>query len=130
SLEPVAQELGLEPRTVAGITREGLLGVEDVGDQAAAASVDRAIFEDPRVRGILFSPSVLNEKANSGVIEVSADTLVVVRVAAFEPRHVPPLAQVKGRVEAVLVAERAREAAAKAGEQALAALREGEDTEL
>lgn len=130
SLEPVAQELGLEPRTVAGITREGLLGVEDVGDQAAAASVDRAIFEDPRVRGILFSPSVLNEKANSGVIEVSADTLVVVRVAAFEPQHVPPLAQVKGRVEAVLVAERAREAAAKAGEQALAALREGEDTEL
>lgn len=130
SLEPVAQELGLEPRTVAGITREGLLGVEDVGDQAAAASVDRAIFEDPRVRGILFSPSVLNEKANSGVIEVSADTLVVVRVAAFEPRHVPPLEQVKGRVEAVLVAERAREVAAKAGEQALAALREGEDTEL
>ena len=125
SLEPAAQQLGLEPRTVTGVTREGLLGVETVGEQAAAASPDAAIFEDPRVRSTLFSPALLNEKANSGVIEITPDTLAVVRVAAFEPVHVPPLEQVKGRVEAVLVAEGARAAAAQAGEQALAALREG-----
>lgn len=123
ALEPAAQELGMELRTVAGVTRDGLLGVEDVGDQAAAASPDAAVFEDPRVRSTLFSRALLQDKANSGVIEVSPDTLVVVRVAAFEPAHVPPLDQVKGRVEALLLTQRARETAAAAGEQALADLR-------
>src|SRR5690606_12595262 len=32
SLEPAAQALGLEPRLVEGVTRDGLLGVEDVGE--------------------------------------------------------------------------------------------------
>lgn len=131
SLEPAAQELRLEPRMVTGVTREGLLGVESVGEQAAAASPDAPIFEDPRVRSTLFSPALLNEKANSGVIEITPDTLAVVRVAAFEPAHVPPLEQVRGRVESVLAAEGARVAAEQAGERVLAALREGDaDTEL
>ncbi len=124
SLEPAAQALGLEPRLVEGVTRDGLLGVEDVGERAAAASADAAIFEDPRVRSTLFSTALLNEKSNSGVIEVSSDTLAVVRVASFEPAHVPPLEQVKGRIEAILAAEAASKAAAEAGEKALAALRE------
>lgn len=123
ALEPAAQALGIAPRMVTGVTRDGLLSVEDVGEQAAAASPDALIFEDPRVRSTLFSPSLLQEKANSGVIEISPDTMVVVRVASFEPAHVPELAQVKGRVESILVAERAREAAAAAGEKQLAALR-------
>lgn len=125
SLEPAAQQLGIEPRMVTGITRDGLLGVEDVGDQAAAASADAAVFEDPRVRSTLFSSTLLQEKSNSGVIEISPDTLVVVRVESFEAAHVPPLEQVKGRVEAVLSTERAREAATTAGEQALQSLRAG-----
>jgi len=124
SLEPAAQELGLALRTVSGVTRDGLLGVEDVGDQAAAASPDAMIFEDPRVRSTLFSSSLLNEKANSGVIEITPDTLAVVRVANFEPAHVPAIDQVKGRVESILTAQAARAAAAEAGEQALAALRQ------
>src|SRR5690606_18025806 len=102
SLDPAAQALGIEPRMVTGVTRDGLLGIDDVGEQAAAASADAAIFDDPRVRTTLFSPAVLNEKSNSGVIEISPDTLAVVRVASFEPAHVPALEQVKGRVEAVL----------------------------
>ncbi len=125
SLEPAAQELGLELRTVTGVTRDALLGVEDAGDQAAAASADAAIFEDPRVRSTLFTPSLLQEKVNSGVIEISPDTLAVVRVEDFQPAHVPPLEQVRGRVESRLVSERALEAAAAAGEKAMAVLRDG-----
>ena len=124
SLEPAAQELGLEPRMVTGVTRDNLLGVEDAGEQAAAASSDVAVFSDARVRSTLFSAPLLQEKVNSGVIEISPDTMVVVRVAAFEPAHVPPLEQVKGRVEGVLMMEGARKAAAVAGEQELDALRE------
>ena len=123
SLEPAAQELGLELRTVTGVTRDALLGVEDAGDQAAAASPDAAVFEDPRVRSTLFTPSLLQEKVNSGVIEISSDTLAVVRVADFQAAHVPALEQVKGRVESLLVVERAREAAAAAGEKEIATLR-------
>jgi len=130
SLDPAAQALGIEPRMVTGVTRDGLLGIDDVGEQAAAASADAAIFEDPRVRTTLFSPAVLNEKSNSGVIEISPDTLAVVRVASFEPAHVPALEQVKGRVEAVLAAQAARDAAAKAGEEALENLRSGNAAEL
>lgn len=130
SLDPAAKALGIEPRMVTGVTRDGLLGIDDVGEQAAAASADAAIFEDPRVRTTLFSPAVLNEKSNSGVIEISPDTLAVVRVASFEPAHVPALEQVKGRVEAVLAAQAARDAAAKAGEEALAKLRSGNAAEL
>lgn len=124
SLEPAAQALGVQLRTVTGVTRDGLLGVEDAGDQAAAASPDAAIFEDVRVRSTLFTPALLQEKANSGVIEISPDTMVVVRVASFEPAHVPALEQVKGRVEAILVAERARDAAVAEGEKRLTALKE------
>lgn len=123
SLEPAAKELGMELHTVAGVTRDSLLGVEEVGEQAAAASPDAAIFEDPRVRSTLFSSSLLQEKANSGVIEISPDTMVALRVASFQEAHVPPLEQVKGRVESTLVAERARAAAAAAGEKAVAELR-------
>lgn len=130
-LEVPAQQLGLELRTVTGVTRDSLLGVEQAGEQAAAASPDAAIFEDPRVRSTLFSPTVLQEKANSGVIEISPDTMVVARVAEFQAAHVPPLEQVKGRVESILLAERAREAAIKAGESQLASLREAAaDAEL
>ncbi|HZH55746.1 MAG TPA: SurA N-terminal domain-containing protein [Burkholderiaceae bacterium] len=131
SLEPAAQALGIAPRMVTGVTRDRLLGVEDAGEQAAAASADAAVFQDPRVRSTLFTPSLLNEKVNSGVIEVSPDTLVVVRVAEFQAAHVPPLEQVKGRVESLLVAQRAREAAQAAGEKQIAALRGAQaDAEL
>lgn len=125
-LDTAAQALGIEPRLVTGVTRDSLLGVQDAGEQAAAASADATVFQDPRVRSTLFSPSLLQEKANSGVIEISPDTMVVVRVAEFEPAHVPELAQVKGRVESILVAERAREAAAAAGEKELAVVRAAE----
>src|SRR5690606_8655755 len=64
-------------------------------------------------------------KVNSGVIEISPDTLAVVRVEDFQPAHVPPLEQVRGRVESRLVSERALEAAAAAGEKAMAVLRDG-----
>ena len=125
SLEPAAQELGIDLRSVTGVTRDGLLGVEEAGSQAAAASPDAALFEDPRVRNILFSPASLKDKANSGVIEISADTLLVVRVQDFEPSHVPPLEQVVGQVESFLVSERARAAAKAEGERVLAQLSSG-----
>src|SRR5690606_41227452 len=75
SLEPAAQALGLEPRLVEGVTRDGLLGVEDVGERAAAASADAAIFEDPRVRSTLFSTALLRSEEHTSELQ-SRENLV------------------------------------------------------
>ncbi|ARP82123.1 peptidylprolyl isomerase [Bordetella genomosp. 8] len=123
SLQPAADALGLKIRQAGGITRTGLLPQDQAGAGAASASPDSALLDNPRVRQALFSPEVLRDKQNSGVIELSSDTMVVVRVAANTPAHVPPLDQLKDKIRQRLVETRASDAAAKAGQQALEALR-------
>ncbi|CAB3888112.1 MAG: SurA N-terminal domain-containing protein [Achromobacter mucicolens] len=121
SLQPAADAVGLKLRTASGVTREGLLPAEKAGPGSAADSPDAALLDNPRVRQVLFSPDVLREKQNSGVIELAPDTMLAVRVAAVEPAHVPPLDKVSDVIRAKLLDERSAEAAKKAGEAALAA---------
>lgn len=121
SLQPAADAVGLKLRTASGVTREGLLPAEKAGPGSAADSPDAALLDNPRVRQVLFSPDVLREKQNSGVIELAPDTMLAVRVAAVEPAHVPPLDKVSEVIRAKLLDERSAEAAKKAGEAALAA---------
>jgi peptidyl-prolyl cis-trans isomerase D len=61
------------------------------------------------------------EKQNSGVIEISPDTMLVVRVNEVVPSHIQPLEDVKEVIRQALVRERAAQAAIKAGETALQA---------
>ncbi|WP_313700661.1 SurA N-terminal domain-containing protein [Achromobacter sp.] len=121
SLQPAADAVGLKLRTASGVTREGLLPADKAGPGSAADSPDAALLDNPRVRQVLFSPDVLREKQNSGVIELAPDTMLAVRVAAIEPAHVPPLDKVSDVIRAKLLDERSAEAAKKAGEAALAA---------
>ena len=129
SLDPAAQDLGLQVRQAGGIARDRLLTADEAGAGAAAASDDAAILGDVRVRQVLFSPQLLNDKQNSGVIEISPDTMVVVRVRESVPAHVPPLDQVRTQIQAQLTNERALAAAVAEGEQALAALQAQPSTE-
>lgn len=121
SLQPAADAVGLKLRTASGVTREGLLPADKAGPGSAADSPDAALLDNPRVRQVLFSPDVLREKQNSGVIELAPDTMLAVRVAAVEPAHVPPLDKVSEVIRGKLLDERSAEAARKAGEAALAA---------
>ncbi len=121
SLQPAADAVGLKLRTASGVTREGLLPADKAGPGSAADSPDAALLDNPRVRQVLFSPDVLREKQNSGVIELSPATMMAVRVAAVEPAHVPALDKVSETIRAKLLDERSAEAAKKAGEAALAA---------
>ncbi len=116
SLEPAAQGLGLEIRKVTGIAQDRLLPAHQVKGDAAAASADAAILDDVRVRRALFSPTLKAEKQNSGVIEISPDTLVVVRVDEVIPAKVQPLDEVSSQIREALVAERAAKAAQEAAE--------------
>ncbi|HCP76236.1 MAG TPA: hypothetical protein DIU11_00485 [Pusillimonas sp.] len=121
SLEPAAQALGLTIKSASGIAADRLLSAEQVKDNAAAASNDAAILEDPRVRRALFSNALMAEKQNSGVIEISPDTMLVVRVSEVVPSHTQPLEDVKEVIRQTLVRERAAQEAEKAGEAALQA---------
>lgn len=120
SLEPAAQALGLKLRTAAGIASDRLLASDEVPENAASASEDAALLDDVRVRRALFSAPSLKDKQNSGVIEISPDTMVVVRVQSIAPAHVPDQAQVTDRIRTTLLRERSVEAASQAGMQALA----------
>ncbi|HUH39509.1 MAG TPA: peptidyl-prolyl cis-trans isomerase, partial [Castellaniella sp.] len=122
SLEPAAKDLGLELRHADGIARDRLLSKEEAGDQAASASTDAATLGDVRVRQALFSSQVMTDKQNSGVIEISPDTMLVVRVDKVTPSHVPPLDQVQDQIRTQLIAERTQQATVVAGEAALKAL--------
>ncbi|MDQ2139000.1 SurA N-terminal domain-containing protein [Alcaligenaceae bacterium B3P038] len=123
SLEPAAEAAGLKVRTATGVTRDGLLPAEQAGAGAASASRDADILSSPRVREALFSNEVLREKFNSGVIELAANKMVVVRLDALKPAQVPPLASVTDRVRTTLRNQKAAEAAKQAGEAELATLR-------
>lgn len=121
SLEPAAQALGLNIKSAAGIAAEGLLPAEQVKGNAAAATDDASVLEDPRVRRALYSNAVMAEKQNSGVIEISPGTMLVVRVNEVVPSHIQPLEEVKDVIRQTLVRERAAQAAKEAGKAALQA---------
>jgi peptidyl-prolyl cis-trans isomerase D len=120
SLQPAADALGLKVKSAAGIARDRLLASDEVPANAASASEEAALLDDVRVRRALFTPQVFNEKQNSGVIEISPDTMVVVRVAAVTPAQIPELAQVSGHIREQLKTERALAASEKASRDALA----------
>lgn len=127
SLQPAADALGLKINTVTGITRDRLLSTEEAGAQAASASIDAATLDDVRVRRALFMPQSYTEKQNSGVIEISPDTMLVVRVDKITPVQIPSLSVVESKIQAQLLQERAVAAAQKAGADALAGFQQQTD---
>lgn len=122
SLEPAAQALGVDIRKATGISRDRVLSAEEAGPGSAAASPDATTLEDVRVRSVLFTPQLLTDKQNSGVIEISPDTMIAVRVDAVTPAHVPELALVSEHIHDRLLAERSLQAAVQAGEAVLSSL--------
>ncbi|MBP6018013.1 MAG: SurA N-terminal domain-containing protein [Burkholderiaceae bacterium] len=120
SLQPAADALGLKVKTAAGIARDRLLSPAEAGQQAASAGSDAAVLDDVRVRSALFMPQTYTDKQNSGVIEISPDTMLVVRVDTITPAQLQPLDKVADTIRQVLLEERAVAAAEAAGQQALA----------
>jgi peptidyl-prolyl cis-trans isomerase D len=99
---------------VTGLTREGLLPAPQRSG-AAVTDEEQVIFGNPKVRQAVFSADVLKEKLNSGLIEVSPDVIVAVRVAAIHPAHIPPLATVSDQIKQRLTAELSLAAAQASG---------------
>ncbi|HRL23078.1 MAG TPA: peptidylprolyl isomerase, partial [Alcaligenes sp.] len=126
NLQAAAAALGLTLHTVDGITRQGLTPASHIdSDKAAASSPDAAVLDDSRVRQALFNPTAMNSRKNAGVVEISPDTLIAVRVTDVQAAHVPALDKVRNQARENLVRERSRELAVQAGEHLLEQLKAG-----
>lgn len=109
SLEPAAQALGLELKTVAGVSRER----------------GPAIASNAKVRDAIFSQPVLEEGLNSDVIELEFGHLVAVRLLDRTPARLRPLEEVRESIVSVVEVEKAREAVAELGRSVTEQVRAG-----
>lgn len=130
SLEAAANALGLTLKQAEGISRQGLIPASQVeGDLAAANGPDAAVLDDSRVRQALFNAEVLASRKNAGVVEVSPDTLIALRVIDVTDAHVPALDKVRTIAEENLRREKAAALAIQAGEDYLKQLQAGSEPE-
>jgi peptidyl-prolyl cis-trans isomerase D len=127
ALEPIAQQLGLELRKVQGLSRNGLLPDALFVRVAPVSDAQQEVLNNPRVLQVAFSPDVLQDRFNSGVIETAPGTLVALRVDQVNPSVVPALAQVTDLIREQLVSEGALKLARQAGQAAFSAIAGGSE---
>ena len=108
SLEPAAEDTGLELRVSEWMGRQG-----------------NESFDDPRILREIFSADVVRDNLNSELIELDERSYVV-RAADYEPASVRPLDEVRGDIEQALLLRKAREEAEMFAEQLLDNYRAGE----
>ena len=109
SLDGIAQELDLEQKAVAGITRTS-------GED---------IFVNAGLRDVLFETDVLLDGNNSAAVEYGDGRAVVARVVERYPPSVESFEAVRPRIEEMLIEQAARTALLAARSAALQQIREG-----
>ena len=109
SLDGIAQELDLEQKAVAGITRTS-------GED---------IFVNAGLRDTLFETDVLLDGNNSAAVEYEDGRAVVARVVERYPPSVESFEAVRPRIEEMLIEQAARTALLAARSAALQQIREG-----
>ncbi|MFP4209277.1 MAG: SurA N-terminal domain-containing protein [Wenzhouxiangella sp.] len=115
SLEPLAEELGLEIAETGPFSRSG---------------ADQGVASNPRVAEAAFSDLVLLDGSVSDPIELDRNQLVVIELAEHFPAQPQPLETVADRIRQRLVADRARELARERAESLKAQAQEAELAEL
>ena len=107
SLEPAASAIGVAIKTTPFFSRKGGASIAANSDVISAA----------------FSPEVLSQGVNSGIIELSATQAVVLRVDAHKEPELKPLADVKADIEMRLKQEQARKRVKEKGDELLASVK-------
>ncbi len=108
SLKPVADRLKLDIRSADDVRREPQPGATGV-------------LANPKFLAALFADDMLRNKRNTQAIDLGDSQLAAGRVVAHTPARTLPFAEVKDRVRAHLIDERAAALAASQGQQQLAA---------
>ena len=115
SLKPVADKFKLELRKAQNVQRTPAPGA--TGPLAS-----------PKFLEALFGNDALRNKRNTEAVETAPNQMVSGRVAQYTAAHQLPLAEVRAKVQARVVALAAAALARKLGEARLAALRAAPDT--
>ena len=108
SLRPAAEKLKLTIQTASNVVRTPAPGATGV-------------LANRNFLSALFAADSLNRKQNTEAIDVGSNQLAAGRVTQYTPAHPMPLAEVKDRIRAQLVTERAAVMAKAEGEAKLAA---------
>ena len=111
SLKPVADALGLPISSAEGLSRSGLLPPDQGGSKLADSSAEAVVLNNPKVAQTAFSPDVFKSRLNSGVITLSPDTMLALRVSQINEAHVPALTEVTELIRQKLSVEKAIELA-------------------
>ncbi len=112
SLQPVIDKLKLEKRSA-------------VVARAPAAGASGALASE-RLLTAVFGNEAVKNKRNTDAVEVGPNQMASARVVKHEPARTLPLAEVKEKVRAAVVAQQAAELARKDGQARLAAATKGE----
>lgn len=86
------------------------------------------ISQYKKIRDTAFSNDVLNLQNNSDVIQVSPETLIVLRIKSHVPSSLLPLSEISKQIEEKLKAEEAETRASKFAEDLQAKLQSGADS--
>ncbi|RRH87474.1 peptidyl-prolyl cis-trans isomerase [Variovorax beijingensis] len=108
SLKPAAEKLKLTIQTASNVVRTPAPGATGV-------------LANRNFLSALFAADSLNRKQNTEAIDVGSNQLAAGRVTQYTPAHPMPLAEVKDKIRAQLVTERAAVMAKAEGEAKLAA---------
>ena len=111
SLKAVEAALNLKPQQSGLLPRSGKPG--------------DAVLGNAKLLEAAFSDDVLKKKHNSEPVDVGGNTLVVVRVAEYQPARQRTLAEVQDSIRAELVAKEGAKLAAQRGAAMLAELKAG-----
>ena len=93
SLQPAADRLKLEVKTLEGVTRQA-------GPQAGP-------LNNARVLAAIFGTDSVQNKRNTEAMEIAPGQLVSARIVKYQPARTRPLAEVRDSVNALLTARRA-----------------------
>ncbi|HWT20118.1 MAG TPA: SurA N-terminal domain-containing protein [Variovorax sp.] len=108
SLKPAAEKLKLTIQTASNVSRTPPPGATGV-------------LANRNFLNALFAADSLDRKQNTEAIEVGSNQLAAGRVTQYTPAHPMPLAEVKDKIRAQLITERAAVMAKAEGEAKLAA---------
>lgn len=111
SLEPAAEELGMEIQTSSLFTRDSGVG----------------IAMNPKVREAAFSEDVLGAGNNSEPLELDKEHVLVLRIKNHKEAAQRPFDTVKDSIVAILRSDKAKTKAREEGESLLNQLRQGAD---
>jgi peptidyl-prolyl cis-trans isomerase D len=116
SLQPAVDKFKLEKKT-ATVLRNPAPG--QTGPLANAKLLE-----------VLFSTDSINKKRNTDAVDVGGSQLVSARIVKHLPARVPPLADVRAKVQQAVVQQQSAALARKEGEALLAKVKQAPDTKL